>query len=364
MQQVKRELLIISDVELLHVELGEDVERGLRLDRGDAGNRVQRVVDVFALLVQTTAGHDVVVDALVAAESGLHDRLGGHIRADAHVGEHVDALDIVLRDGLVAAEHHPSDAVARDHVRLRQAGERDTEQVRGHGRYRDVLESIHHQTVVDLVGEDHQLVFAGQIDDLLQHLLRVEGAGRVVRVDQDDRHRAVGDLAAHVIDVRVPFGFLVAHVVHGGAAGQVDAGGPQRVVGAGHQNLVAVVEQGGQRQVDQLADAVAGVDVFDADIGQVLELRVLHDRLARREQALGRGVAFRVAELPGHVVYDLVRCAEAERRGVADVELEHVHAGLLHAGGLVDDRSAHVVQHVVKFGGFVEVAHGCSFRFV
>ena len=152
--------------------------------------------------------------------------------------------------------------------------------------------------------------------------------------------------------------------MHGGAAGQVDAGGPQRVVGAGHQHLVAVVEQGGQRQVDQLADAVAGVDVFDADIGQVLELRVLHDLLARREQALGRGVAFRVAELPGHVVDDLVRRAEAERRGIADVELEHVHAGLLHAGGLVDDRSAHVVQHVVKFGGFVEVAHGCSFRFV
>lgn len=69
-------------------------------------------------------------------------------------------------------------------------------------------------------------------------------------------------------------------------------------------------------------------------------------------------------ELPGHVVDDLVRCAEAERCGVADVELEHVHAGLAPCGGLVDDRSAHVVQHVVKFGGFVEVAHGCSFRFV
>ncbi len=41
MQQVKRELLVIGDVELLHIDLREDVERGLRLDRGDAGNLVE-----------------------------------------------------------------------------------------------------------------------------------------------------------------------------------------------------------------------------------------------------------------------------------------------------------------------------------
>ncbi len=58
MQQVKRELLIIGDVELLHIDLGEDVERRLRLDRGDAGNLVERVVHELALLVDTAAGHE------------------------------------------------------------------------------------------------------------------------------------------------------------------------------------------------------------------------------------------------------------------------------------------------------------------
>ncbi len=48
-------------------------------------------------------------------------------------------LDVVLLRALVAAEHHPADTLARDHVRLRQAGERDTEQVGGEGRDRDVL---------------------------------------------------------------------------------------------------------------------------------------------------------------------------------------------------------------------------------
>ena len=36
MQQVERELLVVGDVELLDVDLGEDVEGRLGLDRGDA----------------------------------------------------------------------------------------------------------------------------------------------------------------------------------------------------------------------------------------------------------------------------------------------------------------------------------------
>ncbi len=51
---------------------------------------------------------------------------------------------------------------------------------------------------------------------------------------------------------------------------------------------------------------------------------------------------------------DLVGRAEAERGGIADVELQNVRAGLLHAVRLVDDGSAHVVEHVVELGGLPE----------
>ena len=57
------------DVEAFDVDLREDVERGLRLDGGDAGNLVEHVVDADALVVHAAARHDVVVDALVAIDS-------------------------------------------------------------------------------------------------------------------------------------------------------------------------------------------------------------------------------------------------------------------------------------------------------
>ena len=40
--------------------------------------------------------------------------------------------------------------------------------------------------VVDLVGEHDQVPLAGQFDDAVEHLARVDGAGRVVRVDDHD----------------------------------------------------------------------------------------------------------------------------------------------------------------------------------
>ena len=222
-----------------------------------------------------------------------------------------------------------------------------------------MLEAVHHQAVVDLVREDHELMLAGDVDDLLQDLTRIERAGGVVGVDDDDGLGLAADLGADVIHVGEPVGLLVADVVHGLAAGKRGAGRPQRVVRRGDQDLVAVVEQGLHAQVDELRNAVAGVDVLDAHVGDVLVLCVLHDRLAGGVEPLGVGVALAFGQLTRHVVDDLVRRAEAEGRGVADVELEDVGAHLLHAVCLVDDGAAHVVEDVVELGGLVE-SHACS----
>ena len=225
-----------------------------------------------------------------------------------------------------------------------------------------MLAAVHDQAVVDLVREDDQLVLAGDVDDLLQDLAGVQSARGVVGVDDHDGLGAIGDLGADVGHVGVPVALLVAEVVHHGAAGQRGAGRPQGVVGAGNQNLVAGVEQRRHREVDQLAHAVAGIDVVHRDVGQALDLRVLHDGLAGREEATRRGVALAVGELVAHVVDDLVGRPEAKGRRVADVELEDVGAALLHAVGLVDHGSAHVVEDVVKLAGLLELAHLASLR--
>ena len=115
-QQVEGKLLVVGDVELLHVHLGEDVERRTRLDHRDAVDLAERLIHIIALLVDTTAGANVVVDRLMATECRLNDGLSRHVRAQAHVRKHVDAHNKVAHAALVARKHHPANTVARDHV--------------------------------------------------------------------------------------------------------------------------------------------------------------------------------------------------------------------------------------------------------
>ena len=128
-QQVKGKLLVVGDVELLHIHLGEDVERRARLDHRNTVDLAERLVHVVALLVDTAAGANVVVNRLMAAKRRLDDGLSRDIRAQAHVREHVDAHNKVAHAALVARKHHPANTVARDHVRLGQAAKGDAGQV-------------------------------------------------------------------------------------------------------------------------------------------------------------------------------------------------------------------------------------------
>ena len=115
-QQVEGKLLVVGDVELLHIHLGEDVERRARLDHRDAIDLAKRLVHKVTLLVDTAAGANVVVNRLMTAERRLNDRLSRNVRAQAHVRKHVDAHNKVAHAALVARKHHPANTVARDHV--------------------------------------------------------------------------------------------------------------------------------------------------------------------------------------------------------------------------------------------------------
>ena len=101
--------------------------------------------------------------------------------------------------------------------------------------------SVHHQTVIDLIGEYDQLMLSGNLNDLFQHFLRIQRAGRIVRIDDDDRLGLVGNLGTHVVDVRIPFGILIADVMHRGSAGQIHASCPQRIIRCRDEDLVTVI---------------------------------------------------------------------------------------------------------------------------
>ena len=151
---------------------------------------------------------------------------------------------------------------------------------------------------------------------------------------------------------------LVAQVVHRRAAGEGDRAGPQRVVGRRDQDLVAVVDEGLQHHRDQLGDAVADEDVLDRDVAQPALLVVLRDRRPGGVDALGVAVALRLGQVVDHVGDDRLGRLEAERRRVADVQLEDPVALGLEPVRLDQDRPAHVVADVAGASGSAGWSHG------
>src|SRR6478736_1847798 len=96
--------------------------------------------------------------------------------------------------------------------------------------------------VVHLVDQDQQVVPTGQLQQPQQCLPGVHGAGRIVRVDDHQRAGGGCDLRADVVQIGGPAAFLVAPVVNGLSTTEVDRTGPERVIGAGDEDLVTVVQ--------------------------------------------------------------------------------------------------------------------------
>ena len=228
---------------------------------------------------------------------------------------------------------------------LRQPVHRHHDQVRREGRRGHVRQSVHHQPVVDLVGEDDQAVLAGHLEHVVEHLCVVERAGGVVRVDDDHRAGARGDLAAQIVHVRVPVGGLVAAVIHGRRAAQADGVAPERVIRRRDEHLVARIEQRHQGEIDHLAHAVADEHVLRIDVLDALAQSIVHNGLPGGGHALKVAVGNALFGAPFQRGADAFGQREAEGRRVAGVELHDRNALLLHAQGLAIERAADVGMH-------------------
>ncbi|CSA18851.1 Uncharacterised protein [Vibrio cholerae] len=106
--------------------------------------------------------------------------------------------------------------------------------------------------VVNLIGENHQLVLASNLDDFQQEITTVNRTGWVIGVDQHNATGFRGDFAANIVEVRIPIGFFITDVVHGFAARKCYRGCPQWVIRGRYQHFIAIVEQGLHRHHDKL----------------------------------------------------------------------------------------------------------------
>ena len=345
------------DMEALLIHLREAVEGRLRLHHAESRNSVDGVVNEITLFCHPSLRRDIAPDALVAAERGLNDGLRRYIRAEPHGGKHLDAFDVVLRDRLVAGQDHPADPEARDHMGLRQSGKSDTEQIRRQRGDGGMRTAVHQEPVVNLIRKDDQLMSPRDLDDLLKNLLRVDGACRIVGIDDDKSLRPVRDLGLHILKIRIPVALLIAEVVHHLSPCERSACRPQRIIGSGNQDFVPVVKQGLHHQIDQLGYAVSGVDVIHFHIGDAPELGVLHDRFPGGPDSLRIGITLAVPEIPGHITDHLFRRVEAEGRRIPDIQLENFDAVADHPVGFLHHRTADIVEDIVKLCRFAESAH-------
>ena len=85
---------------------------------------------------------------------------------------------------------------------------------------------------------------------------------------------------------------------------------------------------------------------------------VLRDGRARRVDAAPVAVALGVGQVVDDVGEDRLGGLEAERGGVADVELEHLVALGLQPLSLGEDRSPHVVPDMLQLVALSNPAHG------
>ncbi len=197
--------------------------------------------------------------------------------------------------------------------------------------------------------------------DLLQHFPRIDTPGGIVGIDHDDRLGAVVDLPRDILRIGIPVRLLVAEIMNRPSSREIDRCGPERIIRRGDQDLVPVVQESLHRHDDQLAHAVADVDILDIDAGDPLLLIVLHDGLAGREEPLGIGVSLGIGEIENHIVQDLVRSGETERGGIPDVQLQDLIPLLLEPLRFLQYRAPDVVTDIVELLRFLETPHAsCS----
>ena len=191
-------------------------------------------------------------------------------------------------------------------------------------------------------------------------LARIDGAGGVVGIDDDDRPRPGRDELGHLVGIGNEPVLRPAGVVHRLRPVDHHRRRPEGVVGAGDEDLVTGVQQRPHGDHDQFGDAVADEHLVGRHVHHAAGL-LLHDhRFAGRKDPLlvriGVGLMEVLHDRPAH----RLRHPEAEGPGVADVELDDLVPGPLELLGPARQGPTNLVLDVVEVFGGAErgEAHG------
>ena len=217
----------------------------------------------------------------------------------------------------------PSAAGTRPRVLLGNALEGDARNVADVFGQGVGVGSIVRNLVVDFVADDKEVVALGDIHNLFEDFTRIDHAGRIVRVQNQDARdgRVVLHLVFQFLEVRVPVVFGLEAVgdrrgvCMGGFGGTVRAVCRSGAYNAGRHGKQAV------KRCDGVAEAVEEQDVVDGNLCAAEFVVFLHQKFAGVEHSFRGAVAVtavRLDEVRDNVL-DPARDFALFLDGVADV---------------------------------------------
>src|SRR5450756_946830 len=180
------------------------------------------------------------------------------------------------------------------------------------------------QTRVDLVRQDIEVILLGHLSHQLQVLARDDAAGGVGwRVD-DDKLGTRRDQLDEGVAVKTKVLLLEDGERHRLGAGDVDDRLVDGIRGIGVDGLIAVLEQGHTRRVDDVLGPRADQHLFSRDWDATGPADVLRDRLAEVHTSHGgRVVRVVLLDRPDAGLLDVLGGIEV---GFADLHIDHALA--------------------------------------
>ena len=214
------------------------------------------------------------------------------------------------------------------------------------------MAAFERERLVTLVGDDPQLALDGQAGHRLQRGEREDGARRIVGAVDHDQLRPLGDGRSQPRGVEVEASGLERLHLDRHAAHQPRLLGIRDPVRAGHQHLVAGIEEGD----DEVEERVLGAD-GDEDVGRLVGEAVVALELgADGRPQLGDAADLGVLRLPAPHGFDggvldalrgvEVRLAGAERDHVDALGTQLLGLGLHGQGRGRGKRLQPIGQHV------------------
>ena len=107
-----------------------------------------------------------------------------------------------------------------------------------------MLRAVEDELLVNLVRDDDEIVFDGEVRDGAQMGGGDDCGGRIARRDEQDRLRARRDARCHFLRTKVEIVLLPRRHGHDDATGAANRGVIRTVARVGHEDFIAGIEEG------------------------------------------------------------------------------------------------------------------------